>query len=162
MYKKCTSNSCIHTKNVQTVQNLYKVQTKNDLKLEIYVFCTQKLMKTTQNLYNQLTEMAFVCFFLHTNNVQIIQILYNQLTETAFLCFLHIQIMYKLHKMYTNVNQIIYAAADVCFMYTKPLHSLLFEFFASITTPSSVLKFQDRSFHTQKDSQMNLFRFIQY
>ena len=30
------------TKNVQTVQNLYKVQTKNSLKLEIYVFCTYK------------------------------------------------------------------------------------------------------------------------
>ena len=33
-------NEC--TKNVQTVQNLYKVQTKNSLKLEIYVFCTYK------------------------------------------------------------------------------------------------------------------------
>ena len=31
--------------------------------------------------------------------------------------------------MYTNVNQIIYAADDVCFLYTKPLHSLLFEYF---------------------------------
>ena len=30
--------------------------------------------------------------------------------------------------MYTIVNQIIYAPADVCFMYTKRLHSLLFEF----------------------------------
>ena len=52
MYKKCTSGSCMHTKTVQTVQNLYKVQTKYDLKLEMYVFCTYKLMKTTQNLYN--------------------------------------------------------------------------------------------------------------
>ena len=33
--------------------------------------------------------------------------------------------------MYTNVNCIIYAAADVCFLYTKPLHlhSLIFKYF---------------------------------
>ena len=30
--------------------------------------------------------------------------------------------------MYTNVNRIIYAA-DVYFLYTKPVHSLLFEYF---------------------------------
>ena len=42
MYKKCTSNSHIYTKNVPTVQNLYKVKTKNGLKLEMYVFCTCK------------------------------------------------------------------------------------------------------------------------
>ena len=42
-------NEC--TKNVQTVQNLYKVQTKNDLKLEMYVFCSYKV-QTIQNLYN--------------------------------------------------------------------------------------------------------------
>ena len=38
MYKKCISNSYIHTKNVQTVQNLYKVQTEKSLKVEMYVF----------------------------------------------------------------------------------------------------------------------------
>ena len=45
MYKKCTLNSYIYTKYVQTVQNftkLYKVQTKNGLKLEMYIFCTYK------------------------------------------------------------------------------------------------------------------------
>ena len=42
MYKKGTSNSYIHTKSVQTVQNLYKVQTEKGLKLEMYVFCTYK------------------------------------------------------------------------------------------------------------------------
>ena len=42
-------NEC--TKNVQTVHNLYKAQTKNDLKLEMYVFCTYKV-QTIQNLYN--------------------------------------------------------------------------------------------------------------
>ena len=47
----------------------------------------------------------------------------------AFVYFLYIQTMYKLCKMYTNVNRIIYAAADVCFLYTKPLYSLLFEYF---------------------------------
>ena len=36
--------------------------------------------------------------------------------------------MYKLYKIYTNVNRIIHAATDVYFVYTKPLHSLLFEF----------------------------------
>ena len=45
MYKKGTSNSYIYTKNVQTVQNLYKVQTKNGLKLEMYVFCIQTMYK---------------------------------------------------------------------------------------------------------------------
>ena len=42
MYKKCTSNSYIHTKNVQSVQNLYKVQTEKSLKLEMYVFFMYK------------------------------------------------------------------------------------------------------------------------
>ena len=42
---KCTKN--VHQiptyiKNVQPVQNLYKVQTKNGLNLEMYVFCTYK------------------------------------------------------------------------------------------------------------------------
>ena len=32
----------IYTKNVQTVQNLYTVQTKHGLKLEMYVICTYK------------------------------------------------------------------------------------------------------------------------
>ena len=30
-------------KKVQTVQTLYKVQTKNSLKLEIYAFCIQRM-----------------------------------------------------------------------------------------------------------------------
>ena len=42
LYSKCTSNSYVYTGNAQTVQNLYKVQTKNGLKLEMYVFCTYK------------------------------------------------------------------------------------------------------------------------
>ena len=49
MYEKCTSNSQINTKNVQTVQNLYKVQTKNSLKLEMDVFCTYNV-QTIQNV----------------------------------------------------------------------------------------------------------------
>ena len=67
-------------------------------------------------------------FFVHTNNAQTIQNLCNLLTETASLCFLYIQTMYKLYKMYINVNQIIYAPADVCLMYTTPVNSLLFKF----------------------------------
>ena len=49
MYKKCTWNSYFYTKNVQTVQNLYKVQTKSDLKLEtcfLYIQTMHKLYKT--------------------------------------------------------------------------------------------------------------------
>ena len=52
MYKKCTSNSYIYTKNVQAVQNLCKVQTKNDLKLEMCVFC----IKTMYQLYKTFTN----------------------------------------------------------------------------------------------------------
>ena len=36
--------------------------------------------------------------------------------------------MYKLYKIYKNINRIKYAAADICFKYTKPLYFLLFEF----------------------------------
>ena len=39
---KILYNNYIYTKKIQTVQNLYKVQTKNGLKLEMYVFCTYK------------------------------------------------------------------------------------------------------------------------
>ena len=38
MNKRYTYNSYIHTKNVQTVQNLYKVQAEKSFKLEMYVF----------------------------------------------------------------------------------------------------------------------------
>ena len=76
-----------------------------------------------------LNGLCTLCF-LH------IQIMYkyiqnyiaNKLTETVFVCFLYIQTMYELCKIYANVNRIKYAPADVCFMYTTPLHSLLFEF----------------------------------
>ena len=36
--------------------------------------------------------------------------------------------MYKLYKMYINVNQIIYTPADVCLMYATPPMFLLFKF----------------------------------
>ena len=42
IYIKFLHQISIAKKNVQTVQNLYKVQTKNDLKLEMCVFCTYK------------------------------------------------------------------------------------------------------------------------
>ena len=74
LYKKCTK--CRYTK-------LYKVQTKKDLKLEMYVFCTYKHC---------------------TNYTKCIQ----------------------------NINRIIYAAADVCFLYTKP-HSLPFKYYRTNT-----------------------------
>ena len=109
MHKKCASNSYIYTKNLQIIQNLNKAQTKNSLKLEIYVFCTYNV-QTIQNLYNYLTETAFVCFLC----IQIMCKLYKiYTTETAFVCLLYIQTMYRLYKMYTNVNRVIYAPADV-------------------------------------------------
>ena len=64
--------------------------------------------------------------------------------------------------MYTNVNQIKYAAADICFsVYTKTPTFFTFRIFTSTTTPSSVLfpnfvKSQDQYFHIQKGTQMNL------
>ena len=54
MYKKCTSNSYIYTKNVQTVKNLYKVPTKNGSKLEmlcfLYIHTMCKLYKIYTNV----------------------------------------------------------------------------------------------------------------
>ena len=57
--------------------------------------------------------------FIHSFSVQTIQNLAIQLaiTEATFVCFLYKQTIYKLHKIYTNINRITYAAADVCFMY---------------------------------------------
>ena len=64
MYKKCTSNSYICTKNVQTVKNLYKVQTKNSLKIKMYVFCTYKqCTKYTKPI--QLANWNDSMFFVH-------------------------------------------------------------------------------------------------
>ena len=63
-----------------SLQNLFRVETKNGLKLEMYVF-------------------VYII-----NNIKTIQNLYNWLTKTTFLCCLYIQTMYKLYKMYTNVN----------------------------------------------------------
>ena len=51
MYQKCTSNSYLYTKDVQTVKNLYKVQIKNGLKIEMYVFAHTSNIRTIQNLY---------------------------------------------------------------------------------------------------------------
>ena len=45
--KILNDNECV--KNVQTVQNLHKVQTKNSLKLEMYVFCTYKQRASYKN-----------------------------------------------------------------------------------------------------------------
>ena len=59
-------------------------------------------------------------FSMDTNNEQTIQKLYNKLIETVFLCFLYIQTMCKLYKMHTNVNRIVYAAADQGFMELIP------------------------------------------
>ena len=77
MHKKCASNSYIYTKNLQIIQNLNKAQTKNSLKLEIYVFCTYKQC-TNYTKPIQLPNWNSLCmFFVYTNNVQTIQNLYN-------------------------------------------------------------------------------------
>ena len=52
MYKKCTWNSCIYKKHVQTVQKLYKIHTKNGFKLEMYVLIDTNNLQTIQNVYN--------------------------------------------------------------------------------------------------------------
>ena len=98
MYKKYTSNSYIYTKKIYKLQNLYKVQTKNGFKLEMFVFCT--------------------------NSTKPIQ--FKQQPETAFVCFLYTETMHKLYKTYTNVNWIIYSATDVCFLYMQRPHILYF------------------------------------
>ena len=73
MYKKCTSNPYIYTKNVQTVQNLYKVQAKNGLKLKMYVFCIQTMYK----LYKIYTTSQLKQSLYVTHNVQTIQNVYK-------------------------------------------------------------------------------------
>ena len=107
---ECTKNvhqiSTYIQKNVQTVQNLYKVQTKNGLKIKKYVFCTYK---QCTNYYTKPIKLAnwncLLLFYVHKNNV-----------ATSYT------------KPIQLGNRIIYAAADICFLYTKPLHSFLFEF----------------------------------
>ena len=82
----------------------------------MYVFCSyiETLYKLGRyKTYIQLPANwnGFCMFFVHTNNVKTIQNLYNKLTETTVVWFLYIKTMYKLYKMHTNVNRIIYAAA---------------------------------------------------
>ena len=59
MYQKCTSNSYIYTKNVQT---------KNGLKLEVYVFCICILMYKPYKTYraSELKQLLYE----HIHNVQ--------------------------------------------------------------------------------------------
>ena len=53
-----------------------------------------------------------------------------QLANWYNLCmFLYTQIMYKLYKIYTNVNWIMHAAADVSFLYIQNLYILYFSNF---------------------------------
>ena len=52
LHKKCTSISYKQTKNIQTVQNLYKMQTEKSLKLEMYVFL---YVQTMYKLYKAYT-----------------------------------------------------------------------------------------------------------
>ena len=119
---------------IQKMYKMYKTCTKFRPKmawnLKCMFFVHTNIVQTSYTKPIQLANWnSFCMFFVHKNNVQTIQNLYNKLTETTFVCFLYIQTMYKLYKMYTNINRIIYAAADVCFLYTKPLHSLPFKYF---------------------------------
>ena len=91
----------IYTKNAQAVQNLFTVQSKNGLKLEMYGFCTYKQCTN----YTKPIPLKRLCmFFVHRNNIKTKQNLYNELTEMAFLSLLYIQTMYKLYKINTNLN----------------------------------------------------------
>ena len=129
------------------MQNLFTVQSKNGLKLEMYGFCTYKQCTN----YTKPIPLKRLCmFFVHRNNIKTKQNLYNELTEMAFLCLLY--------KINTNLNWIIYVAADV---YTKTLHSLLFKLSHQQRNGAilfcNFVKFQDQSFHIQKGSEMNLY-----
>ena len=59
MYQKCTSNSYTYTKNVQT---------KNGLKLEMYVFCICILMYKPYKTYR--TSELKQLLYEHIHNVQ--------------------------------------------------------------------------------------------
>ena len=127
MYKKLHHISTY----IQKMYKMYKTCTKFSPKKAWNLKCM--FFAHTNTNYTKFIQPAnwssFCMFFVHTNNVQTIQTLYNKLTETTFTCSLYIQTKYKLYKIYTNVNQIIYAATDVFFLYKKPLHPLLFEYF---------------------------------
>ena len=111
---ECTKNVHQIPTYIQKIYKLYKTWTKLRPKtawnLKFMFFVHTNNVQTIQNLYNYLTETAFVCFLC----IQIMCKLYKiYTTETAFVCLLYIQTMYKLYKMYTNVNRVIYAPADV-------------------------------------------------
>ena len=57
--------------------------------------------------------------------------------------------------MYINVNQIIYTAADVFFVYTKETPTSFTVMPSYLLFPNFV-NIQDQSFHIQKGMQMNL------
>ena len=130
-------------KNVQTVQNLYNIQTKNSLKLEICVFCTYKQCTNYIKPIQPANWNRFCMIFAHTHNVQTIQNVYK-----------------------CQSNHIYMQPLMFVFLYIQKPYILYFWIFASTTIPSSVLlcnfvKFQDQSSHIQKGSQMNLYnRFI--
>ena len=88
--------------------------TKKVHQIPAYIQKIYKLDKSYTKLRLKTSWNLKCMFFVHTNNVQTIKNLYNQLTETAFICLLYIHTMYKLYQMYANLNRIIYAA-DVCF-----------------------------------------------
>ena len=76
MYKKCKLNSFIYTKK-QAVQNLYKVQTKKGLKLEMHIFCIYKQC-TSYTKSIQIANWNDQCmFFVHAHNVQTMQNAYK-------------------------------------------------------------------------------------
>ena len=66
MYKKFTSNSYIYAKNVQTVQNFCKAQTKNSLKLKMCVFSIYKQFKNYTKCIQMIMEshMLLLMYFL--------------------------------------------------------------------------------------------------
>ena len=69
MYDKCTSNSYIYIEVVHTVQNLCKSQTK------LQFFCTYKQSTNFTKLMQLANWNCLFMSFVHTHNVQTIQIL---------------------------------------------------------------------------------------
>ena len=55
-------------------------------------------------LHKTYTTKKALYVFVHRNNIKTKQNLYNELTEMAFLSLLYIQTMCKLYKINTNLN----------------------------------------------------------
>ena len=128
------------------------------IKLQIYIYIKKiifvytKVVQTVQNLYKvQIERSLKLEMYVFCTCKQCA----NYAVPIQLVCFLYIQTTHKLYRMYTNVNRIIYGAADVYLFIYKNCTFFTFRIFSLATTPSSVLfskflKVQDQSFHIKK------------